>query len=140
MRRNALRLDACARALYAARAGALGQRPRSGGLGGLDPIYRSYRRDRKLPVLTLSDRQYSNDCSSDLELNRSRLLKLGVGSIGAVSLPGGLLHAQSAPQSCAPPIPPHHPPSNGTRQLPTPTYPASYPPPCHTHRTHVHYA
>src|SRR5207247_9787159 len=91
----------------------------------------------RLLVLTVSDRQSSNDCSSDLELNRSRLLKLGVGSIGAVSLPGGLLHAQSAPQSCAPPIPQHHAPSNGGRQLPNASYRASYTSPCSINRPHL---
>jgi hypothetical protein len=69
--------------------------------------------DRKPTVLTLIDRRQSNDRSSDLELNRRRLLKLGVASIVAASLPGRPLHAQSAPQSCSPPIPQNHAPSNG---------------------------
>jgi len=47
--------------------------------------------------------------SMDLGLNRRRLLKLGAASIVAASLPARLLHAQS----CAPPIPQNHAPSNG---------------------------
>jgi hypothetical protein len=50
---------------------------------------------------------------SSLELERRRLLKLGVTSAVAASLPGTLLRAQSMPQSCAPPIPQNHAPSNG---------------------------
>jgi hypothetical protein len=45
--------------------------------------------------------------------DRRRWLKLGIVSAGAASLPEALLHAQSAPQSCAPPIPSGHAPSNG---------------------------
>jgi hypothetical protein len=79
--------------------------------------------DPKPIGLTLPGRQYSNDHSSnphsselhspDPELNRRRLLKLAVFSIVGAELPGGLLHAQSAPQSCSPPIPQNHAPSNG---------------------------
>jgi hypothetical protein len=69
--------------------------------------------DRKTSVVTLMDRQHSNNRSSDLERNRRRLLKLGVASIVSASLPGGPLHAQSAPSSCSPPIPQNHEPSNG---------------------------
>ncbi len=46
-------------------------------------------------------------------LNRRRLLQLGIASAAAASLPGISLHAQSAPPSCAPPIPPAHGLSNG---------------------------
>jgi hypothetical protein len=46
-------------------------------------------------------------------LDRRRLLKLGLASAPAVSLPGTLLDAQSASQACAPPIPQNHEPSNG---------------------------
>ena len=45
--------------------------------------------------------------------DRRRWLKLGIVSAGAASLPDSLLHAQSALQSCAPPIPSAHTPSNG---------------------------
>jgi hypothetical protein len=48
-----------------------------------------------------------------LELNRRRWLKLGVTSAVSAWVPGALLNAQSAPQSCAPPIPQNHEPSNG---------------------------
>jgi hypothetical protein len=67
----------------------------------------------KPTALTLLGRQRTNDHSPDLKLNRRRLLKLGVASIAAASLPGRLLHAQSAQQSCSPPIPQSHAPSNG---------------------------
>jgi hypothetical protein len=45
-------------------------------------------------------------------LNRRRLLQLGLASAAATSL-SGVLHAQSAPASCAPPIPENHGVSNG---------------------------
>ena len=45
--------------------------------------------------------------------NRRNLLKFGVASLAAASLPAHLLRAQSPPQSCAPPIPQDHSPSNG---------------------------
>jgi hypothetical protein len=44
--------------------------------------------------------------------NRRHLLKLGVASLMAASLPAELLRAQS-PAACAPPIPQDHSPSNG---------------------------
>jgi hypothetical protein len=47
------------------------------------------------------------------EWNRRRWLGLGVTSALAAWLPGTRLDAQSAPQSCAPPIPQNHEPSNG---------------------------
>jgi len=47
------------------------------------------------------------------ELNRRRWLKLGITSSVASLLPAALLDAQSAPQSCGPPIPQNHEPSNG---------------------------
>ncbi len=49
---------------------------------------------------------------SDLKVNRRRLLKLGAVSMAASSLPGRLLHAQSAPEPCSPPIPQNHAPAN----------------------------
>lgn len=45
--------------------------------------------------------------------NRRHLLKLGIISAAGLSLPNQLLNAQSVPQSCAPPIPQNHLPSNG---------------------------
>jgi hypothetical protein len=48
-----------------------------------------------------------------VELNRRRWLTLGAASAAAACVPGALLDAQSAPQSCAPPIPQNHEPSNG---------------------------
>ena len=50
---------------------------------------------------------------SNLGIDRRRWLKLGVTSAVATALPGTLLHAQSAPPACAPPIPQNHEPSNG---------------------------
>jgi hypothetical protein len=49
--------------------------------------------------------------SSDLD--RRYLLKLGIATVMAASLPGRQLQAQSAPGSCAPPIPANHGLSNG---------------------------
>jgi hypothetical protein len=70
--------------------------------------------DPKPTVFTLPGRQHSNDRSLDLELNRRRWLKLAVvSSIIGAQLPGRLLPAQSALQSCSPPIPQDHAPSNG---------------------------
>ena len=46
-------------------------------------------------------------------LNRRSLLKLGIASAAAASVPGVLLQAQSTPESCAPPIPQNHGVSNG---------------------------
>ena len=46
-------------------------------------------------------------------LNRRRLLNLGVSSIGLASLPTGLSGAPPLLDSCSPPIPPNHEPSNG---------------------------
>jgi hypothetical protein len=69
--------------------------------------------DRKPTVPMPADRQHGGNRSSDLELNRRRLLKLGVASMVAASLPGRTLYAQSAPQLCSPPIPQDHAPSNG---------------------------
>ena len=69
--------------------------------------------DRQPTVPTLIDRQHGDDRNSDLELNRRRWLKLGVASIVAAALPGRLLHPQSPLQSCSPPIPQRHTPSNG---------------------------
>jgi len=64
-------------------------------------------------LLTLIGRQQGKDRSSDLELDRRHLLKLGVASIVAAALPDGLLHRQSPAQSCSPAIPQDHAPSNG---------------------------
>jgi hypothetical protein len=47
------------------------------------------------------------------ELNRRSVLRLGVASIGAASVPSSLTHAQVTPDSCSPPIPQNHAPSNG---------------------------
>ncbi|HEX3586741.1 MAG TPA: hypothetical protein VH024_12140, partial [Candidatus Angelobacter sp.] len=55
--------------------------------------------------------QHHNQRSS--ALNRRHLLKLGVATVVAASLPGGQLKAQSAQESCAPPIPANHGLSNG---------------------------
>ena len=55
----------------------------------------------------------ARDHISHFELERRRLLKLGVTSAVAASLPGRLLLGQSAEQNCAPPIPQNHEPSNG---------------------------
>ena len=46
-------------------------------------------------------------------LNRRRLLNLGIVSIGLASLPGRLIGEQSAPEGCSPSIPQKHEPSNG---------------------------
>jgi hypothetical protein len=64
-------------------------------------------------ALTLPVRQHNKDCTPDLKLNRRRLLKVGVWSVVGSQLAGRLLHAQSAPQSCAALIPENHAPSNG---------------------------
>ncbi len=53
------------------------------------------------------------DHVSLLESNRRRWLGVGLASALATWLPSRLLGAQSAPQSCAPPIPKNHEPSNG---------------------------
>jgi hypothetical protein len=60
----------------------------------------------------LTDRHH-HPCGADPELNRRHLLKLGVATMVAAALPGGQLKAQSAPESCAPPIPQNHAVSNG---------------------------
>jgi len=52
------------------------------------------------------------DYARCLELNRRRWLELGITSAFAW-LPAKRLNAQSAPRSCAPPIPQNHEPSNG---------------------------
>jgi hypothetical protein len=69
--------------------------------------------DPKPMVLMLPGAQHSNDRTPYLELNRRRLLKLAVSCIVGAQPPGRLLHAQSAPQSCSPPSPQNHAPSNG---------------------------
>jgi hypothetical protein len=55
--------------------------------------------------------QHHNQRSSDLD--RRYLLKLGVASVVAASLPGLQLKAQSPAETCAPPIPANHGLSNG---------------------------
>lgn len=55
----------------------------------------------------------THDRSSRLEMDRRHWLKLGATSFVPASLPRTLLGAQSTPQSCAPPIPQNHEPSNG---------------------------
>lgn len=51
--------------------------------------------------------------SGQLELSRRSWLKVGAASLAVVALPGRLLQAQPASQSCAPLIPRDHVPSNG---------------------------
>jgi len=53
------------------------------------------------------------DLTREPGLSRRRLLKLGLASIVAASLPGKGLHAQSLPQTCAPRIPQDHWVANG---------------------------
>lgn len=48
-----------------------------------------------------------------LGLNRRSLLKLGISAAAAASASNLLLHAQSGPESCAPPIPQNRAVSNG---------------------------
>jgi len=48
-----------------------------------------------------------------VDWSRRRWLKLGLTSAVATSLPRVLLHADSSPPACAPPIPQNHEPSNG---------------------------
>lgn len=55
----------------------------------------------------------ANDNSRAVEFSRRRWLKLGLASAIAPLLSRQRLRAQSAPQSCAPPIPQNHEPSNG---------------------------
>jgi hypothetical protein len=69
--------------------------------------------DRQPTVLTLMNRLHSHKRRSALALHRRRWLKLGVAAIVVASWPGRLLHAQSTPPSCSPPIPQNHAPSNG---------------------------
>lgn len=47
------------------------------------------------------------------ELNRRRLLTLGIASAAMSFLPDRMLGADSQPPSCAPRIPPNHQPANG---------------------------
>jgi len=56
--------------------------------------------DRRSTVPALLGLRRSNGRSPDLDLNRRRLLKLTVPSIIGAQLPGRVLHAQSALQSC----------------------------------------
>jgi hypothetical protein len=46
-------------------------------------------------------------------INRRHLMSVGMASVVAGLIPRPLLQAQSAPQSCAPPIPPEHSLANG---------------------------
>jgi hypothetical protein len=48
-----------------------------------------------------------------LALNRRRLLNMGMASLGLASLSSRLARGQGAPDSCSPPIPQNHAPSNG---------------------------
>ena len=50
---------------------------------------------------------------SDVALDRRSLLKMGAASVLFSSVPGIMLHGDSAAQNCAPPIPKNHEPSNG---------------------------
>ena len=47
------------------------------------------------------------------DINRRSLLNLGIASAGLASLRGSLIRAESATESCSPPIPQSHAPSNG---------------------------
>jgi hypothetical protein len=67
--------------------------------------------NRKTTAFVLIDSQHRGHRGSDL--SRRGLLTFGVASVVAASVPDRLLHAQSAPQPCAPAIPQHHAPSNG---------------------------
>jgi len=61
----------------------------------------------------MRQRAWLTDVTRDPGLNRRRVLKLGLASVVAASLPCERLHAQSPPQTCAPPIPHNHGVANG---------------------------
>ena len=61
----------------------------------------------------MRQRAWLTDVTRDPGLNRRRVLKLGLASVVAASLPCERLHAQSPPQTCAPPIPQNHGVANG---------------------------
>ena len=65
------------------------------------------------PTESMPVDRHHNQRNVDMELNRRHLLKLGIVTMVAASLPGRQLQAQSAPESCAPPIPANHGFSNG---------------------------
>jgi hypothetical protein len=73
----------------------------------------AYALDCQPTVLTRMTRPYSHERRAELDLNRRRWLKLGVASLLVAAWPGRLLHAQSPPLACSPPIPQNHAPSNG---------------------------
>jgi hypothetical protein len=54
-----------------------------------------------------------NDITRKIGLDRRRALKLGLASVVLASGSGEGLRAQARPQTCAPPIPQNHEPSNG---------------------------
>ena len=56
---------------------------------------------------------YGRSKRSDVALDRRLLVKMGAASVLFSSFPGILLHADSAAQNCASPIPKNHEPSNG---------------------------
>jgi hypothetical protein len=66
--------------------------------------------DPTLAENTLVDGRHHQRSSN---LHRRHLLKLGFATVIAASLPSRQLHAQAAPETCAPPIPQKHAPSNG---------------------------
>ena len=69
--------------------------------------------DPELTTQRSANTGYGNDRRSNLAVNRRSLLMVGSLSMVAAALPFRLLHAQSAPQNCAPPIPQDHAPANG---------------------------
>jgi len=69
--------------------------------------------DPKLKAHKQIDRYPGNARRSETTMDRRHLFTLGIASVFALWAPGRLLRAQSAPQSCAPPIPQDHSPSNG---------------------------
>jgi hypothetical protein len=64
------------------------------------------------PTLTLVQK-LNNDRSADHQFDRRRFLKLGVGSVALSVFTSRALEGRSAQQTCAPPIPQNHSPSNG---------------------------
>jgi hypothetical protein len=61
----------------------------------------------------MTQRAWLIDVTQYPGLNRRRVLRLGFASVVAAALPGEGLHAQSSPQTCAPPIPQNHGVANG---------------------------
>lgn len=69
--------------------------------------------ESKLKSPLLIDNQQAKDRIWSPLRDRRGLLKFGFGSLFVAALPARLLHAQSSPQACAPPIPQNHAPANG---------------------------